>query len=59
MDDPTLSPEQWAFLRQFSANYVAGRRFLCWGARAVVGLGVLGGAVAAIIAAYQAIFAFR
>ncbi len=51
-----MSAEQWAFLVQFSADYVSGRRFLCYGARAVVAVGVLAGAVAAIGTAVHIIF---
>lgn len=56
MSDNGLSPEQWAFLRQFSADYVAGRRFFCWCARAVVAIGMLAGSIAAVVLAYQGIF---
>lgn len=52
----TLSPEQWAFLSKFSANYVAGRRMLCWTAHAIVAVGAVVGALAAIIAAYAAVW---
>lgn len=54
--DQRLTPEQWEFLSRFSADYLAGRRFLCWGARAFVALGVLAGSITAIVAAYHAIW---
>jgi hypothetical protein len=50
----SLSIEQLRFLSSFSRDYVAGRRLLCVAARAVVGLGVVGGAVAAIAAGVHA-----
>lgn len=51
-----LTPEQWLFLSQFSANYVAGRKFMCWASRAVVALGILAAAVAAVVTAFHAIW---
>lgn len=54
-----LTPEQWAFLIQFSANYVAGRKALCWVARAVVGIGMIGGAIAGIVEGLQALMSMR
>lgn len=51
-----LTPEQWAFLSQFSADYIAGKRFLCWAARAIVGIGIFAGSIAAIVTAYHAIW---
>lgn len=58
-DDPGLSPEQWAFLAQFSANYVAGRKFACMAARAIVALGMLAGAISGLILLYHNIPNFR
>jgi uncharacterized membrane protein len=49
-DAESLTPEQWSFLKEFSANYVAGRRIGCWIARGIVGLGMVAGAVAAVVA---------
>jgi ABC-type Na+ efflux pump permease subunit len=47
---PTLSPEQMAFLVQFSANYVAGRRLMCSIAHIIVALGALAGVITAALA---------
>lgn len=54
--DVTLTREQWAFLATFSQNYVSGRRFLCYGARAVVAIGVLCTAATAVVQIYQLIW---
>lgn len=59
MPPPELSPEQWAFVEEFSANYVAGRKFLCWAARAVVAIGLLAAGVTAIVAAFQLILGLQ
>lgn len=45
--DVSLTREQWQFLSTFSQNYVAGRRFLCYGARAIVAIGVICTAITA------------
>jgi uncharacterized protein (DUF2062 family) len=51
--ESTMTPEQWAFLVKFSANYVNGRKFLCFAARAMVAVGIIAGAFAAIGTAYN------
>lgn len=54
-----ITPEQWAFLAEFSGHYVAGRRILCWIARSVVALGMVCGALAGIAALIHAFVAGR
>lgn len=54
--DVSLTREQWAFLSTFSQNYVAGRRFLCYGARAIVALGVLCTAATAAVQVFHLIY---
>jgi hypothetical protein len=43
------SPDELRFTVDFARNYVAGKKWACWGARAVVALGMLAAAVAAIL----------
>jgi hypothetical protein len=43
------SAEELHFLVIFARNYVGGKKVLCWGARAIVALGMLAGAVVGII----------
>lgn len=54
-----LTPEQWAFLAEFSGHYVAGRRILCWIARSIVALGMVCGALAGVAALIHALVAGR
>lgn len=54
--DVSLTRAQWQFLATFSQNYVAGRRFLCYGARAVVGIGVVLTALTAALQFYNLIW---
>ena len=44
----TASPEELGFIVLFARNYINGRKFACWGARALVALGALAGAGAAV-----------
>lgn len=53
------SPEELHFLIMFARNYVGGRKFLCWGARALVALGMLAGALAAIAAFLNSVSRFK
>ena len=54
--DVSLTREQWAFLATFSQNYVAGRRFMCYGARAIVAIGVILTALTAATQFYHLIW---
>jgi hypothetical protein len=54
-----LTSEQVAFLRGFAGDYLAGRKVLCWASRAVVGVGILGGALAGIVAGVNALLSLR
>ena len=54
--DVSMTREQWTFLSTFSQNYVNGRRFLCYGARAVVAIGVVCTAITAVLQIYYLVW---
>lgn len=54
-----MGPAQLEFLAEFSSSYVNGKKLLCWGARAIVALGMLAGAIAGIVTAVNAVLALR
>jgi hypothetical protein len=47
------TPEELEFLTMYARSYVNGKKFLCWGARAIVALGMLAGALAGILAFFN------
>lgn len=54
-----MAPEERAFLVWFARNYVTGRRVMCWSAQAIVKIGAVAAAVAAILAALHQAFGLR
>lgn len=54
-----LSIEQLLFLAEFSRDYVAGRRVFCLIARSIVAVGVIAGALAAILTAVHTVYGWK
>lgn len=51
----TASPDEIAFIVSFARNYLGGRKFACWGARAIVGLGAFAAALTGIVTFLRAV----